>query len=167
MKYTFGLFIWIPAVFALVLLSVFGASSTLAQSFTPLPSGDPLPPAPGCPSNHIYVPGQGCVCRWGVFEVGITPVGGVQRGQSICTFVGSFGFNAPGEILRLVVLVLIVFVILVGVVSIVIGGYYYMTAGGSADRVRTAKIWIGSALLGIALALLAYVILNTISPTLV
>ena len=57
--------------------------------------------------------------------------------------------------------------IMAAVVSIVIGGYIYMTAGGDADRVRTAKVWIGSAILGIILALLAWLILASIATNLV
>lgn len=55
-------------------------------------------------------------------------------------------------------------IIVVGVISIVIGGYLYMTAGGDAGRVSQAKVWISSALVGIILALTAYLILNTLSP---
>ena len=60
-----------------------------------------------------------------------------------------------------------VLVVAAGTMSIVIGGYYYMTAGGSADRVRAAKVWVGSAILGIVIALLAWLILSSISPNLV
>ncbi|MBI1834153.1 MAG: hypothetical protein HYR90_05010 [Candidatus Andersenbacteria bacterium] len=55
-------------------------------------------------------------------------------------------------------------IIIVGLILIVGGGYVYMTAGGSAERVGTAKTMIGSALLGIVLALVAVLILNTLSP---
>lgn len=51
-----------------------------------------------------------------------------------------------------------------GLIMIVIGGYVYMTAGGNASRVGTAKTMIMSALLGIVLAIAASLILNTISP---
>lgn len=55
-------------------------------------------------------------------------------------------------------------IVVLGLISIVIGGYMYMTAGGSAERVSSAKSYISAALLGIVLALTAYLILNTISP---
>lgn len=57
-------------------------------------------------------------------------------------------------------------VIVLGLMGIVIGGYFYMTAAGGSG-VETGKKWIFSALLGIALALAAYLILNTINPQLV
>ena len=55
-------------------------------------------------------------------------------------------------------------IVVVGIISIVIGGYFYMTARGNAQQISTAKSWIGGALLGITLALGALLILNTISP---
>lgn len=50
------------------------------------------------------------------------------------------------------------------IVMVVVGGYVYMSAGGSGERINLSKSIIGSALLGLALSLTAYVILNTISP---
>ena len=47
------------------------------------------------------------------------------------------------------------------------GGFIWLTAGGSPERVSKAKDFIVSALLGLLLALLSYVILNTINPELV
>lgn len=54
-------------------------------------------------------------------------------------------------------------IIIIGVILIVSGGFVYMTAGGDSSRVGTAKTLVTAALLGIALALMAYLILNTIS----
>lgn len=56
-----------------------------------------------------------------------------------------------------------VFIILIGLISIVIGGFLYITAGGEAKKVDQAKTFIKSALTGIVLALAAWLILNTIS----
>lgn len=47
---------------------------------------------------------------------------------------------------------------------IVIGGYTYMTAGGDGKKVETAKTYIRAALLSIILALVAFLVLNFISP---
>jgi hypothetical protein len=66
--------------------------------------------------------------------------------------------------LNMVVMALAALVIMVAFVSIVIGGYIYMTAGGSADRIKVAKTWIVSAVLGIVLALSSWIILNAINP---
>jgi len=65
------------------------------------------------------------------------------------------------------VVAIIALVVMAAMVTVVVGGYIYMTAMGNADRVRQAKIWIGAALLGIFLALAAYTILNFINPSLV
>lgn len=59
---------------------------------------------------------------------------------------------------------------IVGVVAgvfILVGGFQYLTAGGDAGRVTSAKRRIGNALIGFILALSSYVLLNTINPELV
>lgn len=50
-------------------------------------------------------------------------------------------------------------------VMMIIGGFQYMTSGGDAGRVKAAKERITNAVAGALLALGAYVILNTVSPT--
>lgn len=110
-----------------------------------------------------------CVCRWGYFETPLkreqAPVGRIHG--DICAIAKLIGLNTFGGLFDAAAAMLMVLVVASGVMSIVIGGYYYMTAGGSADRVRTAKVWIGSAILGIVIALLAWTILYAISPNLV
>ncbi len=51
-------------------------------------------------------------------------------------------------------------------IMIMIGGLIYLTAGGSGDRVSTAKSYIESALAGLVLALTSYLILQTVNPAL-
>ncbi len=53
------------------------------------------------------------------------------------------------------------------VIMIMVGGFLWLTSGGSPDRVGKAKEFISSALLGLVLALLSFVILYTINPRLV
>lgn len=53
------------------------------------------------------------------------------------------------------------------VVMVMVGGFIWLSSGGSADRIKTAKNYIGSAFAGLLLALFAFVILNTINPRLV
>lgn len=58
----------------------------------------------------------------------------------------------------------------VGIVSaiiLMIGGLIWLTAGGSSERISEAKSYIGSSLMGLIIAILAYSILNTINPALV
>ncbi len=53
------------------------------------------------------------------------------------------------------------------VIMIMVGGFLWLTSGGSPDRVGKAKEFISSALLGLVLALLSFVILYTVNPRLV
>ena len=59
---------------------------------------------------------------------------------------------------------------IVGILAAVVlmwGGVVWLTSGGSAERVNSAKSWIGAALSGLVLVLTSYLILNTINPDLV
>jgi len=55
-------------------------------------------------------------------------------------------------------------IISIGLVVITLGGYRYMTAGGDGGKITTAKTLISTALVGIILALVGWLLLNTISP---
>jgi len=56
---------------------------------------------------------------------------------------------------------------IVAVVIILIGGFYWMTAGGAEERVETGKKWIFSGIIGLAIILSAYAlstfVINTLS----
>ena len=52
-------------------------------------------------------------------------------------------------------------------VALIIGGVIWITAAGSPARIGTAKSWIASSLIGLALALGAFLLLATINPELV
>lgn len=56
---------------------------------------------------------------------------------------------------------------LVAATIMIVGGFQYLTAGGDANRVSAAKSRIANALIGLVLALSAYLLLNTINPALV
>ena len=56
---------------------------------------------------------------------------------------------------------------IVAMVMIIIGGFRYMTSTGNASAMADAKDMIFSALLGLALALLSWLILYTINPDLI
>jgi len=90
------------------------------------------------------------------------PLPGITE-KSIDKFVGSTSTPTITYI-NSVIPIVIGLIVLVAAVMIVLGGYLYMTAGGSGQKVETAKTFIVSALGGIVLALTAWVILNTISP---
>ena len=59
---------------------------------------------------------------------------------------------------------------IVGILAAVVlmfGGVIWLTAGGSQEKVKEAKAWIGASLSGLVLILCSYMILNTINPDLV
>jgi len=56
---------------------------------------------------------------------------------------------------------------IVAVVIILIGGFYWMTAGGDEGRVETGKKWIFSGVIGLAIILSAYALANFIINSLV
>jgi hypothetical protein len=65
----------------------------------------------------------------------------------------------------IVINIIIVAIVAIALINIVVAGYIYLTdQGGEAGRVQTAKNLISVSLIGIILALAAFVILNTISP---
>jgi hypothetical protein len=53
------------------------------------------------------------------------------------------------------------------VIMIMVGGFLWMMAGGSAERVSAAKSRIGAAILGLGIALASYLLLSGINPRLV
>ncbi|MDO8558473.1 MAG: hypothetical protein Q7S09_04800, partial [bacterium] len=57
---------------------------------------------------------------------------------------------------------LVVFGIIIGAVFIIIGGIQYMTAGGDETGTSAAKSKIYGGLIGIALVLLAYAVVNIV-----
>lgn len=64
--------------------------------------------------------------------------------------------------INIVIVSVIAGIVAIALIMIVVAGYMYVTAGGNAQRVTTAKGLIGAALLGIVLVLGAFLILNTI-----
>lgn len=107
-----------------------------------------------------------CSCRWGATEI---VKGANNEPQVICSLLakgGGGGGGALGWIIGQIVIWLTALTVMAAMVGMVIGGYYYMTAGGNADNIRQAKVWMGAAILAIFLALAAYAILNFISPAL-
>ncbi len=91
-----------------------------------------------------------------VAATGYVPLeGSVTGGQNVTNF---------GDYLKRVYEIGITVTITLAVLYLVIGGFAYMTSGISITGKEGAKSKITNALLGLALALLSYVILNTISP---
>lgn len=55
---------------------------------------------------------------------------------------------------------------IVAVVIVLIGGFYWMTAGGDEGRVETGKKWIFSGIIGLAIILSAYALTNFVFDSL-
>ncbi len=116
------------------------------------PSAFAESPAP-CPSDSTF----------GCFEVGLPGSSELTAGKSIDSFVGGKDTKPILKFIGVAVNVVIAALVIIGVISVVIGGYMYMTAGGNGDQVKSAKSWIQSALVGIFLSLISVVVLNTIN----
>ena len=97
---------------------------------------------------------------FGILRCGTGP-GGESQGCSIDTWAKGAGLVG---FIDLAIKLVTAVVVAVGLITFVVAGYVYMTAGGSAQRIGTAKTLMGAALLGIILAITAQLILNTISP---
>ncbi len=52
---------------------------------------------------------------------------------------------------------------ILAILAIVISGIYYITSGGDGGRVDTAKGWLTYAIIGLVVALLAWVIVTAVS----
>ncbi len=97
---------------------------------------------------------------FGNFEVGL-PGPGAEKGSSIDRFAGHP--EPILEFINLAIKVVIGVLVIIGLISLVVGGYIYMTAAGNASRVGMAKEIIFSALFGIFLSLVSVVFLTTIN----
>lgn len=68
----------------------------------------------------------------------------------------------PTKLITTALQYLMVAIVVVAIVMIIIGGIRYATSGGNADKVKTAKNTILYAVIGLAVALLALVIVNLV-----
>lgn len=131
-----------------------------------------------CTDPLYYCVAGNCQCRWGKLNLdwssiipGAPNTEGLTQGASVCTilrtFIGTSGNAASGlgVFINFLVVLATGAVVMAAAIVIVWGGYLYMTAGGNAEQVQRAKSWITAALLGIIIALTAYVILNTINSS--
>ena len=73
-----------------------------------------------------------------------------------CTFCHLY------DLLRNVIDFLLIIIIPLALVGIAIGAFYILTSGGNTAWVSTGKGIIGSAIMGILITLLAWLIINTI-----
>src|SRR3989344_4706015 len=155
-----GAITWCVLVLIVVGLVGVLAVSDAAEIGSPGPGGPCTPNSSysKCPDHYVCKKKSAaatnftCECAWGETEVGLF---NIKKDVSICALIAGQG-GGVGALLwfmQQAITAVMALTIMAAVVSIVIGGYIYMTAGGDADRVRTAKVWIGSAILGIILYL--------------
>ena len=96
--------------------------------------------------------------QFGDFEIAIP---GITE-TSIDNFVK--GDNPLTRYVSVIINIMTGLVIAIAVIMVVAGGFMMLTAGGDAGKVGKGKSIILSALVAILLALVAWVILNTIAP---
>lgn len=83
------------------------------------------------------------------------------------SFAGRKSFSNMGDFLQLAYRLAIVSASIIAVIMIIIAGFQWTTSAGSPDKINAAKKRIGNALLGLILAVSAYLILYTINPYLI
>lgn len=135
----------------LVLSSIALFSVSRPVAFAQIVDRQPAPPLP--------IEGNDCEgTTFGCFEVGLP---GIPTRQSIDDFV-----NNPTPILSFInfaVKAVIAILVIIGLISIVVGGYIYMTAAGNGSQVKLAKEIIIAALAGIFISLVSVIILTTVN----
>ena len=75
---------------------------------------------------------------------------------------GVTGVSDFYDVIQIAARWLVVFGIIIGAVFIVVGGIQYMTSGGDEEGTKAAKNKIIAGLIGIALVLLAYALVNIV-----
>ena len=88
-----------------------------------------------------------------------------QLQNNLGSFGGSTGLgdkndtDLKGKIANIINIVL-AFLGIIAVIMIITAGYQWLTAGGNEDKVKEAKSRIKNAVIGIAIVLLSYIIVN-------
>ncbi len=117
--------------------------------------------------NSAYKPGEGwlnsdapCTGDWGkCLAPGKTVTEISFGGQNSFTDIGQFFKSNYNLALSLAGLL--------AVIMIIVAGVQWTVSGGNSEMITSAKTRIGGALVGLVIAYLSYVILNTINPALV
>jgi len=99
------------------------------------------------------------------------PIPGMQRFQDAVVTVRNGGYDLSitwiGDYLAGLYQFLIIVVAIFAAVTLIIGAVIWITSVGNPSRIGEAKSWIASSILGLILALSAYLILYTVNPELV
>lgn len=89
------------------------------------------------------------------------PGGGIDTSKAPSTLKDFFDF------LKSLIKWLLVFSLLIGVGAIIFGGIRYVTAGGNAESAKAGTHIIGYALVGIAVMVLAFTLVNVVASIVV
>ncbi len=122
------------------------------------PKADP-PPAENLPSMIPCPHGGFCATMPTPVSHLATPIPGLE-------FL-NIGAGTLGELVASLYNWGIGIVGIAALIGIIIGGGYYLTAGGNTTMTSQGKRWISNSLFGLGLALISYLLLNTINPALV
>jgi Flp pilus assembly pilin Flp len=124
-------------------------------SFLPLLSTAQAPAPPNPPVDYDCFTNPDAL---GKFESGL-----FGANKDVCAYV-----RTPSviNVINLAANIFRGLIVIVAVISIVVAGYMYMTAGGNAEQVSKAKTIVMSALVAILLAFISVIILDTINPEL-
>lgn len=136
----------------LLLAASSSAMPASAQTAPPNPQGGTIKPAPIV--TEVVIPGTEDVVASSEVEgrVGGWFVGRVEDLAQYLETIYNFVIGFAGLLAASIMMV---------------GGFQYLTAGGDQGKVAAAKGRIANALIGLVLALSAYLLLNTINPALV
>lgn len=103
-----------------------------------------------------------CLCQGSNIDFSSSPTSGSQSCEN--------GSSSVGKLIRTIINVLSIIIGAIAVIMIIIGGFRYITSGGSAEGTKAARQTIVYAIVGLVIVALAQIIVhfvlnNTINAT--
>lgn len=89
------------------------------------------------------------------------------RAETRISFAGKKSFENIGDFIQYGYRFSILAASVIAVIMIIIAGFQWTASAGSADKIKSAQKRIAGAVMGLTLAILSYIILNTVNPYLV
>ena len=123
-------------------------------------------------STKIFIIFTIILISYSVFLIGETTQAAITYKTQTPDLAGSsitFGTNTRplGEYIRKVYNYGVGITAILATVVLMIGGFQWIIAGGSGEKIGEAKAWITAALSGLVLALTSYMILGLVNPALI
>ena len=101
----------------------------------------------------------------------LTCPGGTSNQNGICVPIpsgaGPAGDTTVSQVIFDVIDIALAVVALISVLFLIIGGYRYVTAGGNEESQESAKKTMTNAIVGLAIVILSFVIVNVIANALI